>query len=243
MPEQEETSNVEATSNQDSSLPEQAIQDDSVKNMAGTSSPANKNEGSPNDKGRVLYLWVDFARRRDVWIPIAKQVFTNPIVCGIAMGFFLSLSTIGPKYLKPTSPQFVPGLFFIWDTAAWLGACVSPVCLVAMGVWMEKQGHSLFNLSPVAASIYMFSKLFVVPLLMVGLAKAFNFGDEAGRAAILIAALPISMASFSLGSNYDIGQNILSANVAIGTLLMLPTILLWNIALDAVDLYPIPDTQ
>ena len=106
---------------------------------------------------------------------------------------------------------------------------------------MEKQGRSLFRLPPITVILYMLSKLLVVPLVMVGLAKAFNFNDEAGRAAILIAALPISMAAFALGSHYDIGQNILSANVAIGTLLILPTILLWNIGLDAVGLYPIPE--
>ena len=106
---------------------------------------------------------------------------------------------------------------------------------------MEKQGRSLFRLPPITVILYMLSKLLVVPLVMVGLAKAFDFSDEAGRAAILIAALPISMAAFALGSHYDIGQNILSANVAIGTLLVLPTILLWNIGLDAVGLYPIPE--
>jgi len=59
------------------------------------------------------------------------------------------------------------------------------------------------------------------------------------RAAILIATLPISMASFSLGRQYNIGEADLSTNVAAGSLLMLPAILIWNIALDKLGLYPI----
>jgi predicted permease len=74
---------------------------------------------------------------------------------------------------------------------------------------------------------------------MVGLAKIMRLNDEAGRAAILIASLPISMASFSLGHQYNVGEKDLSANVTAGTVLMLPTIIVWNIVLDAVSLYPL----
>ena len=56
----------------------------------------------------------------------------------------------------------------------------------------------------------MLSKLIVIPLIMLGLALLFNLNDEAGRAAVLIAALPISMASFSLADRYGIGQAVLS---------------------------------
>jgi len=59
------------------------------------------------------------------------------------------------------------------------------------------------------------------------------------RAAILIASLPISMASFSLAKQYNIGEAELATNVAVGTILMLPTVLCWNIVLDKLDLYPI----
>ena len=74
---------------------------------------------------------------------------------------------------------------------------------------------------------------------MVGLANAVRLNDEQGRAAILIATLPISLASFSLGRQYQIGEADLAANVACGTVLMLPTVLVWNILLDKAGLYEI----
>ena len=186
-----------------------------------------------------LLLWLQFARRRDVWVKILKRVLRNPVLWGIACGFILSLSTIGPTYLQPLKPDFYKPMGWIWYTTEWLGECVSPVSLFAMGIWMAEQGKKLVRISLKEAVLFMLSKLIIVPLIVLGLAKAVNLEDEPGRAAVLIAALPISLASFSLGSQYEIGEKILSANVTLGTILLLPTILLWNLVLDKVGLFPI----
>lgn len=104
---------------------------------------------------------------------------------------------------------------------------------------MQAQGRKLTRIPIVTAILYMLSKLIVIPLIMLGLALLFNLNDEAGRAAVLIAALPISMASFSLADRYGIGQAVLSENVTLGTIMILPTIILWNLTLDALNLFPI----
>jgi predicted permease len=88
-------------------------------------------------------------------------------------------------------------------------------------------------------ALFMLSKMVLMPLLMVGIAMGFHLNDEAGRAAVLIASLPISMASFSLSSHYTIGEAVLANNVALGTALMLPTVLVWNLVLDHVGVFPI----
>jgi predicted permease len=107
-----------------------------------------------------------------------------------------------------------------------------------MGVWMQSQEH-LLTISPPAAVTSMLAKLVLVPLIMVGLASALDLEGNNGRAAVLIAALPISLASFTLASEYKIGFELLSTNVVLGTALLLPTILVWNLVLDAFDLFPI----
>lgn len=194
---------------------------------------------SASRKELGLTSWIHFAGRKDVWLRVLSKVVRNPVLWGIVGGFILSLSTLGPDKLNPNSDAYVPGFGWFWETTGWLGDCVSPVSLFAMGVWMESQGKALFNIPIVTAVLFMLSKLVLVPLVMVALAHAYNLNDEAGRAAVLIAALPISMASFSLGSNYTIGEAVLSENVALGTLLLLPTILIWNLVMDAIDLYPL----
>jgi predicted permease len=171
-------------------------------------------------------------------------VFANPVVIAIVVSFALSLSLLGPTFLNPTSISFVESLGWIANTLEWFGACVSPISLFVMGVWMavriQDDGFKIHTTGLKALMISMIVKLILVPLVMVALAVGFGFSDEEGRAAVLIASLPISQASFSLGARYGIGEGLLSVNVAVGTLLMVPAVLIWNLALDSAGLFPIP---
>lgn len=207
----------------------------SIKNP-DTPKPSNY-QADPYDRP-PLVMWIRFACRRDVWSRVLGKVVQNPVIWGIVIGFVLSLSTAGPKYLLPTSPVRVPSLDWIGGTLGWFGDIVSPLSLFTMGVWMSDQGKRLFRVPISVATICMVNKLILVPLVMVGLAKAFSLNDEAGRAAVLMACLPISMASFSLASNYKIGEALLSENVALGTALMLPTVIAWNVVMDHIKLFP-----
>jgi predicted permease len=188
-----------------------------------------------------LSMWLVFFKRGDIWKKILVQLLRNPIIWAIIFGFILSLSTVGPRYLDPMSVDYVPGLGWFDLTLSWLGACVSPTALICMGVWMQaKWKDTLFGCgSLLPMTLYMTSKLVLVPLVMVGLAKAVKLDDEAGRAAVLIAALPISLASFSLANRYKIGETVLAENVAWGTALILPTILIWNLVMDELGLFPL----
>ena len=194
---------------------------------------------SPDEKWWKL-IHADDVSYSALWVKIGKQLLRNPVLWGIVGGLVLSLSTAG-KYLRcPADESCILGLDWISLLLGWLGDCVSPVSLFTMGLWMHGQGvRKLFSARIPRLSLFMLSKLVVVPLIMVGLAKGMGLDDEAGRAAILISSLPISLASFSLGKKYNIGEEDLAANVAVGTLLMLPTVLVWNVLLDEFGLYPI----
>jgi predicted permease len=184
-------------------------------------------------------LWAGFASRPAVWLCVGTKVVQNPVIAALAAGFVISLTGLGPTYLRPTSEDFVPGLGWVAATLGWLGACVSPVSLFAMGVWMQAEGRRLVRLEPWLMVLCMLSKLVLVPLVLVGLAKWFGLDDEAGRAAVLIGSLPISQASFTLGEKFKVGEALLAANVFLGTVLMLPTVVVWNVALDALGLFPV----
>lgn len=183
----------------------------------------------------------NYVNRRDVWFGILYRLIRNPVLWGIFWGFVLSLSTVGPKYLnpKPGNKNYIEGLGWIFVTFAWLGDITSPLSLFTMGVWMHAQRRMLFSTPPAHLALYMLSKLVLIPLLMVGLSKMLSLENEVGRAAVLIATLPISLASFSLGHQYRIGEAVLAANVAVGTLLMLPTVLVWNVVMDNLNLFPV----
>ena len=170
---------------------------------------------------------------------VVQRVLLIPVVLSIIAGLIISLTRFGPKYLRQGSSDYVEELAWLDNTLRWFGACVSPVSLFAMGVWMYGEGRRLLQVGVLEITLSMLSKLVIVPLIMVGLAFAMNLDDEASRAAVLIAVLPISLASFTLGSQYTIGEAYLAANVAVGTLLMLPAVLVWNIAMDNLNLFPV----
>jgi predicted permease len=216
--------------------------------QGGTSSPQCQ-EKTPESVEVTLFDL--FFRRGDVWKKLFWHLAVNPVLWAIIVGFILTLSTVGPRYLRPSSSDYVVGLGWIWLTLTWLGDCVSPVALFSMGVWMQQRHEALadeheerrplkLRLTTIVRIVgFMIIKLILVPLLMVGLALAFKLDDQSGRAAVLIASLPISLASFTLASQYGIGEAVLSENVVMGTLLILPCVLGWNACLDAVGLFPI----
>jgi predicted permease len=88
-------------------------------------------------------------------------------------------------------------------------------------------------------AVYMVLKLLVVPLIMVGLVQAMPLDDEARHIAVLISSFPIALLSFPVGVQYSTGETILSANFAAATLLLLPSLFLWEFALNAFGLFPL----
>ena len=141
-------------------------------------------EGAELSKSIAYHVTKTSKAYRTIWKQIFFNLLKNPVEWGILFGFFFSLTTIGPRFLNPRSSEFVPSLQWVNDSLAWLGNCVTPVSLVAMGVWMHTKGSSkLFGIKPLKMSFYMLAKCFVVPLLMVGLAQLMQLNNEASRAA------------------------------------------------------------
>ena len=228
--------------------PEEALDDVNLSIHNSTHRPYDNDRPKEEEEEEAvksrIWLWAKFASRRDIWLKILYKLLRNPVLWAIVGGFVLTLSTVGPTYLNEKSSDFVPGLGFISATLDFIGNTVTPVSLFTMGVWMQSQGgHGrLFQMSALSAVGYMVSKLILVPFVMVGLAKALNLSDEPGRAAVLIAALPISMASFSLANRYGVGEAVMAENVTLGTFLILPTVIVWNLVMDKVGLFPLQGT-
>ncbi|KAL7545945.1 hypothetical protein ACHAWF_009296 [Thalassiosira exigua] len=217
------------------------IKDSVTVQVTPNSSTHRVEAGAGTENHRSWWSLVHFEHlsNAQLWIKVGKGVATNPVLWAIFVGFAVSLSTVG-KYLRCPSETCIPGLEWIGDTLGWVGNTVSPISLFTMGLWTRGHGmRRLFSLHLCKLAFFMVSKLVFVPLMMMGLAYGMGLNDVSGRAAINIAILPISMASFSLGHQYNIGEEELAANVTAGTLLMLPAVLLWNIILDNLGLYPI----
>ena len=81
----------------------------------------------------------------------------------------------------------------------WLGGAVQhahPSATTPAGMWMV--GRSPLACGAWQAALYMVAKLVLLPLLAVGCAAAVGLGGASARAAVLLAALPISPAAFAV---------------------------------------------
>lgn len=174
---------------------------------------------------------------------ILRQITHNAILWAIVIGFILSVTTLGPKYLNPGNPPAQPncdyaaGAGFIYLFFSSLASCTEPVALFATGMFlMYKNPISCGWLRAVA---YMVVKLIIVPAIMVGCAAAVGLEGAYARAAVLLASLPISAAAFALSDKYKVGAAEAVANIFWGNLLVLPTTLAWMAFMDGVNLFPV----
>ncbi len=202
-------------------------------------------DSKPEAPKSRLALWLELISRRDILTQVTGRVIRNPVLWGICIGFIISLSTFGKTYLrrlnddKEPNTNYVEGLEWFVALLNWLGDMVSPLSLFSMGVWMHQQGKDLISVSWLELAGSMLVKLVLIPLLMVGLVDVYDLPNTYARSAVLVAALPISLAAFSLGKQFDIGEASLAANVTMGTILMLPALLAWIEVMDHFELYMI----
>lgn len=203
------------------------------------------------DSNAAMTDVVDTAERKTYflsfsqWKSILVRICTNPILISILIGIILSVTTLGPKFLNPgnlpaqPNCSYAPGAGFIFLLVSSLAACTEPIALMGIGIFLWHKNP--FKIGILKAIIYMIIKLILVPAISVGCAAAVGLQGATARAAVLLAALPISSAAFALSSMYNVGDEVVTSNVFLGNLLVLPTTLAWMSFMDAVELFPVGD--
>jgi predicted permease len=216
---------------------EQEHKSETTDNEEPSDKPAQEQplEGGDEVKGGDEELKID----PNKWMRLGKKLVRNPVIDALLIGLVLTLSTAGPRFLNASSTDYVPGFAYIATTTKWFNDTLLPLSMFMVGLTLHQQKECL-RLPCLANLLYIIAKLVVIPTVMLGLAKAFQLTDVAGRAAVLISCMPVVAAAFPLGSHYKIGEVVLADNILLGTILLIPTVLLWNLFLDAVKVFPIP---
>lgn len=174
---------------------------------------------------------------------IAFKILRNPILWAIVIGIILSVSSLGPKYLatgSPNSPNcsYAVGAGFIQLTLSYFARCTEPIALLAVGIFLV--GKNPIACGIMQSIIYMIIKLILVPGLMVGCAFAVGLKGAEGRAAVLLASLPVSPTAYTVADKYGVGLDIAESNIFFGNLLVLPTTIAWNAFMDSISLFTAP---
>lgn len=171
---------------------------------------------------------------------IGIKLVRNPILWAILIGIILSVSSLGPKYLSPGVPQnpncsYAVGAGFIQLSLSYFARCTEPMALLAVGIFLY--GKNPLACGVIQSIVFMIIKLILVPGLMVGCAFAVGLSGAEGRAAVLLASLPVSPTAYTVSEKYNVGRDIAESNVFFGNLLVLPTTIAWNAFMDRIQLF------
>ncbi len=158
------------------------------------------------------------------------EIISNPPMAAIISGILFSLvirwggrETRFPFWLDTWLTNF--------------GSTVTPVAAFTIGMFLAGR-ETDFLRSWAAGVTVLVIKLLLMPLVALGLARGFHFDGIKGRAAVLIAALPVAVAAFSLAQKYFVGveqeraKALITGQVVFGSILMAPVFVAWNKALD-----------
>lgn len=175
----------------------------------------------------------------------AKVVLWNlakaPLMWAVLGGTLLSVTTLGPRYLYPGTSSdpncdYVEYTGFIFLFFSSLAKCLEPLALFSVGIVLSKNNPFTCGIWNIIG--YMLIKLIFVPLLMIGCAFSFGLSDMEGRAAVLIALLPVSPPAFALTGHFGVGLAEAVSTILIGKALVIPTILAWQAVMDSLNLFP-----
>lgn len=151
-----------------------------------------------------------------------RSIVRNPIFLGIILGVIAH--TVGFK------PQG-----FLSDSLNKIGATATPCGLIALGLTLRRTG-ALSSLPQVFVLSVL--KLFVHPLLVLGLCLAFDVDPLWTKVAVVFAAMPCGMNAFLMAQKYRRPSTVSAAAITVSTLIALPTITLWLTILASPALFP-----
>ncbi len=148
----------------------------------------------------------------DLMRQVARGVFTQPLVIGLAAGFAVNLSG-------------VPQPAFFASAVAMMASSGLPAALFGLGgvLWRYRPEGDRGLIAVVA-----FASLILHPALTYGLGRfGFGLGVDGLRSATLTAAMAPGVNAYIFAHMYGVGKRVNASAVLVGTALSIPTIWVW----------------
>ena len=156
---------------------------------------------------------------------VTRKILLNPVVWSLLGSIVVSVSTIGPKYLKESSPSFVIELGWIASTTKTIASVAVPLSLISQGSWMESKPLSLKAKDSEGAlllTLVVLRSIFL-PLLQLVVARFIVPLDaHSGMSLVLLTVCPVASSCFVIATEYGRGQSVITTLTVLGTLLLLP---------------------
>ena len=158
---------------------------------------------------------------------IIRKILKNPLLWSLGVAILVSISTVGPKYLNPSSPSYIAELGWIASTTRTIAAVAVPLSLVSQGAWMyTKPLTASLRANPRSLwplLLILVARSILLPLLMLVICRYIvGLDPESGMSLVLLSVCPIASSCFVLAVEYGRGQSLVTTLTVIGTLLLLP---------------------
>lgn len=142
---------------------------------------------------------------------LGKGIVTNPLIIGCGAGLLFLLSAIRlPALLENTIDD--------------IGAIASPLALIVLG--------ASFTFSSIKGyvkelAIVVSTRLVIVPLMMLSLAAACGFRDEALACLLVVFGSPVAVSSFAMAQQMGADEKLAAQAVVITSALCIVTLFVW----------------
>lgn len=141
------------------------------------------------------------------------EVVLNPIMIAILGGIFWSLT----GWELP---------LFLSTFCTYCGNAVTPLAAFSIGVFMFRPLPRDFRLW-ISFSIQIVVKIYLMPLLVMPYAIAFDLRGAPRQMAVLMSALPVALSCYVLSLQYHRNEQLSSWMIIVSTVLMLPVQIMW----------------
>ncbi|KAL0207468.1 hypothetical protein P9112_012096 [Eukaryota sp. TZLM1-RC] len=240
---EEETKEIENTNDNDDN-------NDGV--QPEVSSQSNE-EGSPekevsievaDEATSLLPEFIPFkvALRKVSYKKILFKILTNPVIIALVLGWSLNLLNIDRPGINDQGSDDTDPLFWIMQFLQTVGPTATPVAMFAIGMFAASKGSvkKIVSCGWKKLAIYLCIKMLVTPFIIMPVVALFGLTGVPARAAVHVVATPISMASFALTTQYGIGNDLMSAMITFGAIIIMPVIVFFEFFMDTFNIFTLP---
>lgn len=142
---------------------------------------------------------------------IAKAMFSNALVIGIALGFAVNLSGFTLPYV-------------VREGLSMVGGSAIPIALVALGAVIYRYKPE-GQIGPVV--MVMILSLFVHPIVTYSLGSELSLSDAQIRSAVITAAVAPGINGYVFANMYNRAKRVAATTILASTLLSIPTVWVW----------------
>ncbi|KAJ5067216.1 auxin efflux carrier component 1b-related [Anaeramoeba ignava] len=231
MENQDENQNQNQNQNQDKNQNEN--ENSNQNQNQNENSNQNQNENLIDDASWIQLQFSSSSIDDDSRTPIKnKKSFKKTLFKSLVTNLPLWSNFLGLAYsfLKLPVPT---ALSMIVDP---LSASLVPAALFCVGIFVYIRKR-IISSGWKSMIIWLFLRHFAFPILVVLVCIPFNIRGKILQSAVIVSEMPLAVAAFTIGQEYNLGREAISTTIIVGTLMTGPFTLFWIFVMNNISFF------